>query len=65
MDAKQAKQEVSFLVARLKEPSSWAGMAAILMAAGIKVDPTLWGLTVQAGVALAGIAAFFLSEKSS
>lgn len=45
---------------RLREPSSWAGLAAIIGAAGqayATKDPTAIGAVV------AGLAAFFMPEK--
>ena len=33
---------VGFLIARLKEPSTWAGIGAILAGVGIALKPELW-----------------------
>lgn len=47
---------------RLKEPSSWSAIAAILVLFNVTVPEDLWGYVVWAGAGLAGIAAFFLKE---
>lgn len=51
------------LVARLKEPSSYAALAAVLAMVGVNIDAELWQYVVGAVSALAGIAGFFLAEK--
>ena len=51
---------VSWLVNRLKEPSTYAGFAGIALAFGL--SDTEW-VTVSTAIAgLAGVAAMFLSE---
>lgn len=53
------------MIERLKEPSSWAALAAIATTAGLNLDP---GLVQSASYVLAGIAGllgFFLREKAS
>ncbi len=49
---------------RAKEPSTWAGIAAVLAVAGVNIDPGTWQLLVQAATALAGIAAMFMKERN-
>lgn len=48
-------------LARLQEPSTWAGFAVLFSMFGVHVAPDL---VVNAGVALSGLAAIFLSEKA-
>lgn len=48
---------------RLKEPSSYAALAAVLAMVGVNVDPGLWQYFVAALTGLAGIAGFFAKEK--
>ena len=36
-----------YLLDRLREPSTWAGLFTILTLAGVPVSPTTWGLTQQ------------------
>ena len=51
------------LVSRLKEPSSWAAVAAAMAALGLSVDPGLWQHLATAGVGVSGLLAFFMKEK--
>lgn len=54
---------MSYLIARFREPSTYAGIAALLASLGVSV-PAPWVQAVSAvGVALAGAAALFLPEK--
>jgi hypothetical protein len=53
------------LLERMKEPSSYAGLAAILGVIGINVDPGLMQHIIIGLTAISGIAAFFLKEKKS
>ncbi len=53
-----------FLLARLKEPSTYAGAGALLAAAGIHVDDTVLQAVIQVLVSLAGLAAMLTSEKA-
>ena len=50
------------IVDRLKEPSTWAGIGALILAV-TGISPELWGAVAGAGVAIAGVAAVILSEK--
>jgi hypothetical protein len=54
---------LSFLVARLREPSTYAGLGAILAAAGLHPSAAVLGSAVNAAVALAGLAAVLMPEK--
>jgi hypothetical protein len=49
-------------LARLQEPSTWAGFAVLLSMFGVHVMPDV---IVNAGVAVSGLAAMLLSEKST
>jgi len=51
------------LLDRLKEPSSYAALSALLLLVGINIDPGLWQYAVGALTALAGVVGFLLSEK--
>jgi uncharacterized transporter YbjL len=46
---------LAFILARLREPSTWAGIAAFLAAAGVAVRPDLWEALTTAGIAMAGV----------
>lgn len=51
------------LLARLREPSSWAGLAVIAGVFGVKIAPEQLNAIVSLGAAAAGAAAVFLPEK--
>ena len=55
---------MSKILARLKEPSSYAAVAAVLAMVGVNVDADLWKYVVGLATAIAGLAGFFLNEKS-
>jgi len=49
---------------RLKEPSSYAAIAPLFVLLGINVDPGLMQYATTALASLAGIAGFFLAERT-
>ena len=51
---------VSWLVSRLKEPSTYAGFSGIALALGLSGEE--WSTVYTALAGLAGVAAMFLSE---
>lgn len=51
---------VSWLVGRLKEPSTYAGFSGIALAFGLSAEE--WSTVYTAAAAIAGVAAMFLSE---
>ena len=50
-------------VERLKEPSSWAAVAAAMAALGVSLDPGLWQQIAAAGTGVSGLLGFFMKEK--
>ena len=54
---------VRLLLARLKEPSSMAGLASILMAVGINLPEDMMVHIITAVGALAGVAGMLVKEK--
>ena len=50
-------------LARLREPSTYAGLAVVLALFGINVAPEAWSAIVQAISAAAGLAAVVLREQ--
>jgi len=54
---------LQFLLARAKEPSSYAGLATLLTAAGIHYSTDLFNAAVAVAVAVAGLVAILLPEK--
>jgi hypothetical protein len=53
---------LQFILARAKEPSSYAGVAALLTAAGIHVSTDLFNAAVAVAVSVAGLMAILLPE---
>ena len=56
---------LEFVLDRLREPSTYAGLGAILAAAGVHVDDAVLQTSIQALVALAGLAAVLVSERKT
>jgi hypothetical protein len=54
---------MNWIVERLKEPSTWAGFAGLAAAVGIST-PLYAGISAV-GVAIAGLIAVLVSEKSA
>jgi len=52
---------VSWIVNRLKEPSTYAGVASLALALGL--TDVQWQVISAAVAGLAGVAAMFLTEK--
>lgn len=55
---------LNFLLARAKEPSSYAGLATLLGLAGISVAPAEWQAIVGVLTAVASLVAIVLPEAS-
>ena len=56
---------ISYALNRLKEPSTYAGIAAILAAFHVTVPADVWGASVQAAISLAGLVAVLLPAKKA
>lgn len=56
---------MSFILDRIREPSTWSGIAAFAMALGLGVPPGTVEAVTQVGMGLAGLVAVFLREKSA
>ncbi len=54
---------LQFLLQRAKEPSSYAGIATLLTAAGISFPAELFNAGVAVSVAVAGLVAMLLPEN--
>ena len=54
---------LNWLLARLKEPTSYLGITAMLSAAGYVFDPALVQQISAAGVGVSGLILFVLREK--
>jgi hypothetical protein len=55
---------LAYIVARLKEPSSYAGIAALLAFVGIKITPEGWQTALTIITALSGALAVIIPAKS-
>jgi hypothetical protein len=56
---------IAFALARLREPSTYAGLGAVFAAAGIHADQAVVEAAVQVLVAVAGLVAVLMPEKST
>ena len=55
---------LKFVVARLREPSTYAGLGALLAAAGIHVNDMVVQAFIQVLVSVAGLVAVLMPEKA-
>lgn len=55
---------LAFLLARLAEPSTYAGLGALLAAAGVHIDNSVLQAAIQLLVAGAGLAGVLIPEKA-
>ena len=62
IDRAELEKDVSWLGARLREPSTYAGLAAVLAVAHLSSDPGLVHSLSMIGMGLGGVIAFFLPE---
>jgi hypothetical protein len=53
---------LKMLDARLSEPSTYAGLSAVLLALNVNIDPGIWHQVTLYGTVGAGIGAMLLSE---
>lgn len=56
---------MTYLLERLKEPSSWRGIFALFTAVGIKLHPELQELILSVGLSAIGLVNFFRKEKKA
>ena len=55
---------MNWLIARLKEPSSWRGLIVLASIVGYKLDPTLQEAIVTAGVSLIALVEIIRKEQA-
>lgn len=55
-------QLLAFIMARLAEPSTMAGLATLLGVVGIHILPDAWDSIIKTLTAVAGLAAVIMSE---
>ena len=53
----------SYLIERMKEPSTWRGLVLLLTAIGIPVQPELTEPIIAAGLAAAGLIGVVTQDK--
>jgi hypothetical protein len=56
---------MDYIISRLKEPSTYAGLAALLAAFGVSIDPGMLQAVVAVATAIAGLASIFVAEKQA
>jgi hypothetical protein len=56
---------LAFVIARLREPSTYAGLGALLAAGGIHVDDAIVQAAIQVLVSIAGLIAVLMPETTS
>jgi hypothetical protein len=56
---------LQFILDRAKEPSTYAGVATLLTAAGVPFSTDLFNAAVAVAVAIAGLVAVLLPEKKA
>jgi hypothetical protein len=54
-----------YLLERLKEPSTWRGLTALLTAVGVALSPDQVNAIVSAGLALMGVLGVFTKDKGN
>lgn len=61
-DKARAEKDISWLGARLREPSTYAGLAAVLAVFHLSTDPGLVHSLAMIGTGIGGVIAFVLPE---
>ena len=56
---------IEYVLARLKEASTWRGLIGLLTAAGISISPELLDKIVAAGMALMGVIGMFFKDTAA
>lgn len=52
-----------WLLARLREPSTWRGLVWLAIAAGITLTPTVWESIIAVGMAVVGLIGVLTAER--
>ena len=64
-DKARAERDISWLGARLREPSTYAGLAAVLAVFHLSSDPGLLHSLSLIGTGIGGVISFILPEQSA
>ena len=62
-DKARAARDLSWLGARLREPSTYAGLAALLGVVGLSADPGVLKSVSMIGMGIGGLISFVLPEQ--
>lgn len=54
---------MNWILARIKEPSTWAGLVTILTVAGVAVSPEMKEAVISAGVGIGGLILVIMKER--
>jgi hypothetical protein len=54
---------MNYILEKLKEPSTWRGILAMITAVGVKLHPELQEAIISAGLALIGMVNIFRKES--
>lgn len=55
---------MNWIITRIKEPSSWAALAAMLAGLGVSLPDDLWKSIAMIGTGVAGVLGFVMAEKA-
>ena len=64
-DKARTKKDISWIGARLREPSTYAGVATLLGVVGMTIDPGLLKYLSMIGMGVGGVISFVLPEQSA
>lgn len=56
---------MNYIIARLKEASTWRGIAVLITAAGVSLSPEQTNAIITAGLGIAGLIAIFFKDTGS
>lgn len=54
---------MNWILARLREPSTWRGIVLLLTALGIRIQPDVWEYIAAAGMAIAGLIGVLTADE--
>lgn len=56
---------MDYVIARLREPSTWVGLGSFLTGVGFAIAPELWQQITAVGLGVGGLISVLMSEKAS
>lgn len=54
-----------YVIARLREPSTWVGLGSLLTGLGVAIAPEYWEAITSVGLSVGGLIAVIVKEKSA